>query len=304
MVVCVSGADLESQLSAQWEFMLGMSLYDAFGEDKTAVLIWSCQQSDTALMDLPSQHSAVLSAFADRHRHYTAKLKLRGPLVSSRVVQTLMQHWWPTVQSLHLYASPQLEAESMSCFRSSLPNLTTIEIRHCSIAALELLKLGTRCHQLRTITLAHNQLDADSISIIPRASWAHLRYLDLGHNMIGGAGVQHLVSYSWPSLQILFLTNTGIDGAALRCLAQGQWPELCLLDLLDNNIDATGALYLTQGNWPLLTILVLSFQGLDQEACSLLGIAYPDRRIIQMNQMVPCKSRLHQFPNLKVHMYA
>lgn len=92
MVVCVSGADLDIQLSAQWEYMLGMSLYNACGEGKTAVLIRSCQQPDTALMDLPGQHSAALSAFVDKHRHYAKELKLRGPLVSSRVVRALTQH--------------------------------------------------------------------------------------------------------------------------------------------------------------------------------------------------------------------
>lgn len=117
----------------------------------------------------------------------------------------------------------------MSCFRSSLPNLTAIDIRHCSIAALEVLKSNTCYQQLQIITFSHNQLDANSISIIPRNSWAHIRYLDLGHNMIGAAGVQHLASCSWPSLQVFLLTNIGIYGAGLRYLVQGQWPELFLL---------------------------------------------------------------------------
>lgn len=305
MVVCASGAELGSQLSAQWQYMLEMSVCDASMQGKTAVLIRPWQQSGTPLMDLPRQHSAALSAFADKHRHLTEDLrwgppyemKLRGPFMSCSVAQSLMHNSWPTITVLEWHALPQREAESVSWLSSSLPNLTGISFRHCFIAASDLLRFGTSWSELKTISLAHNQLDASSISAIPQASWPHLRYLELGHNMISTAGVQHLVDCSWPCLQVLSLTNTGIDGAALRCLAQGHWPELCLLDLVDNNIDAIGASYLIQGNWPLLTSLVLSAQGLDEETCFLLGVAYPGGRTIGMSLY---KSRLHQFPNLKV----
>ena len=49
---------------------------------------------------------------------------------------------------------------------------------------------------------------------------------------------------------------------------------------------------------------MLSADGVNfnEEACSLLGIEYPDRRIIGMIRVVSYKSCLHQFVTLKVHV--
>ena len=107
----------------------------------------------------------------------------------------------------------------MSHFSNSLPNLATIDIAHCSTAALELLRSGTSWPQIRAVSLAHNQLDANAVSVMPQARWTNLRCLKLSHNMIGASGVQHLVACSWPHLDMLRLKNTCIDGPALSFLA-------------------------------------------------------------------------------------
>lgn len=258
----------------------------------TAVLVRSCQHKHIPLMELPTQHATAWSNFADKHRHSTRNLTLRGPLVRCSAVQSLMHDSWPTLRVLSLSASPQLEAGSMSYFTSSLPNLAALNIEQCSTAALELLRSDTAWPFLLTLGLAHNQLDAKFISVMPRAKWTELCYLNLESNMIGTAGVQHLVACSWPHLQVLLLANTGIDEPALCCLAHGLWPCLCLLDLTGNNIDAVGVSYLVQGSWPLLCSLMLSDQVLDAEACSLLSIEYP------ATEAMSCRSGLHQFPHL------
>lgn len=84
-------------------------------------------------------------------------------------------------------------------------------------------------------------------------------------------GMQRLVSCLWPSLKCLVLLHACIDGSAVRCLAEGQWPTLTWLYLIGNN-DATTVSHLVQGSWPLLRMLCLSAEGLEDGACSLLGI--------------------------------
>ena len=63
------------------------------------MLIQSCQQLDSPLMDLPRQHSAALSAFADKHRRCAEEFKLQRPLVNYSVARSLMQNSWPTFSS-------------------------------------------------------------------------------------------------------------------------------------------------------------------------------------------------------------
>ena len=85
MVVCTSGSKLKTKLSAQWEYMLEIWLRGMYLVGKTAVLVWPCQQMHTPLMDLPKQHSAALSDFADKHWHNATDMTLQGPLVRYRV---------------------------------------------------------------------------------------------------------------------------------------------------------------------------------------------------------------------------
>lgn len=210
------------------------------GEFKTAGLVQSRQQVHTPLMGLQEQQSAVLSVFADKHRHTAQKLTLQGPLVGYRVVQTLSSGVWPKVQELYLCGSPQLAADSMSLLNGSLPKMVNAEITHCHSAALELLDAGTAWLRIDSVNLAHNQLDANALSLLPQANWTHLRSLRLDHNMIGVSGMQHLVACSWPVLQCLSLENVDIDELALHCLAEGQWPVLQFLDLSENNMCAQG----------------------------------------------------------------
>ena len=122
MVICVSGAELESHLSAEWEYMLEMSVCDSSGQGKTALLIQPCQQPGHQLINLSRQHSAALSAFADKYRHLTEdfrwgppfEMKLRGPLMSCSVAQSLMRNPWLTIAVLEWHASPQREAETQA----------------------------------------------------------------------------------------------------------------------------------------------------------------------------------------------
>ena len=291
MVVCIGGSKL-AKLSAQWEQTIEMALTaNTMSACMTAVLVRPCQQVHTPLTDLLTQHATALSNFAEKHRHNTTDLSLRGPFVRCSAIQSLMQDSWPTLRVLSL-TTPQLEAGSISQFSKSLPNLAAFDIEQCSTAALELLRSGTAWPHLLTLSLAHNQLDAKLISVMPQARWTQLRYLNLGSNMIGTAGVQHLVACSWPHLHILHLANTGIDEPALRCLAHGLWPALCMLDLTKNNIDAAGVSHLVQASWPQLSALMLSEQGLDECAYSLLSIEYPATEAMSQ------KSGLQQFPQL------
>ena len=231
----------------------------------------------------------------DKHRHTAQELTLQGALVGYRVVQTLFYDVWPKVKFLCLSGSPQLAAESMSYLDASLPSLTNIGIMHCPTAASELLRSGTAWPQMVSVSLPHNQLDANAMSMLRQAEWTHLRVLILDKNKIDASGMQHLVACSWPFLDNLSLANTGIDEVALHCLAEGQWPRLQLLDLSKNNICARGISYLTEGSWPVLRALLLSEQVLDEEACSLLKIACP-----ATTKMLSYKSGLVQLELLSV----
>ena len=56
---------------------------------------------------------------------------------------------------------------------------------------------------------------------------------------------------------------------------------IAILDLSGNKSGATRISHLVQGSWPLLDTLHLSDQGLDVQACSLLGIGKVYRPILQ-----------------------
>ena len=147
MVVYTSEPQLASKLSAEWECMMEMSVCSRSKLGpwgfKTAGLVQSRQQVHTPLMGFQEQQSAVLSVFADRHRHTAQKMTLQGPLVGYRVVQTLFNDFWPKVEDLYLIGSPQLTADSMSHLNGSLPKMVNVEITHCHSAALDLLRSGT-----------------------------------------------------------------------------------------------------------------------------------------------------------------
>ena len=90
----------------------------------------------------------------------------------------------------------------MSHVSNFLPNLVAIGVAHCaSTTALKLLRSGTAWPQICTVGLAHNQLDANAISVMLQARWTNLSCLN--HNMIGASGVQHLVACSWPCGNVL-----------------------------------------------------------------------------------------------------
>ena len=265
MVVSINQRDLKSKLSAQWECMLELEAVI-----KSAVLIRPRQQLHNPLIDLPSQHYAALSAFANKHRH-EVWITLRGPFVGCCIVHSLTLDAWPVLSHLMLVDSPQLAPESISHLRDQL-SLTGLYVVDCFLNAAVLLKLTTGWHQLQRIRLENNQLDDTAMSVIGQANWPNLRQLSLNCNTLGVVGMQHLVSCSLPLLQRLTLEHTGIDGPAVQCLAQGQWPALIYLSLDGNHVDPRGVSYLVQGSWPLLNLLTLSPDGLDATAASLLGI--------------------------------
>ena len=175
MVVYTSEPQLASKLSAEWDCMMEMSLWSrsvVYGpwlvgqgpwpgprEIRTVGLVQSRQQVHTPLMGFEEQQSALLSVFADQHRHTAEKMTLQGPLVGYRVVQTLFHDVWPKVTELYLCGSPQLAADSMTRLNGSLTKMVDAEITHCHSAALELLKSGTAWRRINDINLAHNQLD-------------------------------------------------------------------------------------------------------------------------------------------------
>ena len=297
-----SGSKLASKLSAQWEFLMGMTLSRVYfcTPRKTAVMIRSRQRVHAPLVDLPKQHSAALSDFVHRYHDTVNEMTLWGPLVGCRVVQTLSHDVWPAVNRFNLHASPHFDAESVSYLITCLPNLQTIDIKDCSAAVLTLFRSGTAWPQLVSMVLADNQLDATAISPMPHTRWTRLKCLILSYNMIGVSGIQHLVACSWPHLEGLYLMSTGLDRPALCCLAEGQWPKLRWLDLTKNKVDAIGISHLTQGSWPLLLTLYLSEQGLDDEACSLLGVAYWATQNTDEETLVSCKSGLVQYPLLSI----
>lgn len=70
-VVCTGGIELESQLPAQWEYMMAISLFPPLSSrlsNLTAVLVRSHQQLNAPSMNLSTQHCTVLSNFAQRYR--------------------------------------------------------------------------------------------------------------------------------------------------------------------------------------------------------------------------------------------
>ena len=115
MTTCTPGKCMKSKLSSQWGYLLEMSLPDA-----SAMLIRSLQELRTAAIDLSMQHCAALSAFADKHRHTTRQLSLRGPLAGCQAIQVLTQDTWPVLGSLALCDSPHQGWESMSHLSKSM----------------------------------------------------------------------------------------------------------------------------------------------------------------------------------------
>ena len=298
MVVCTSQhSELKRKLSADWECVVEISI-SATSAHKTVVLVRSNEKLRVPLIDLSSQQYTALSDFADKHRHSTRSITLRGPPVGSKVMQSLTLGEWPVLKSLKIVGSTQLGDLSGL---SGLCSLTSITVVDSCLDAPVLLKLATGWSLLKSISLINNQLDANAISAITQANWLHLQELVLNSNKLGIAGIQHLVCCSWPVLKYLTLEHTCIDGPAVHCLAQGQWPALRWLSLDGNNIGVTSISYLLQGNWPLLRKLVLCEQGLDEEAYTLLGIPEAQQCSIMSNRrFCKCSSDLPQFPNLIV----
>ena len=294
MVVWTSSTeDLKSRLSAQWEYMMEVSLCwgpcsktNYTSGSTNAILIRSRQQLHTLCDNLPTQHCAALSQFADKNRHSLfTRMTLRGPCVGYHAVQSLVADTWPQLNVFHV--SGTLGSRFISHL-SNLAFLQEIVLTGCLLGASALLEMGKGQPKLEILRLANCQLDADAISAITLANWPCLRLLDLSKNELGVAGVHHLVSCSWPLLQHLALGHACIDGPAWHRLAQGHWPKLLTLSLAGNSIGTAGISDLIQGNWPNLRRLTLSAQGVDQ-ACLLLdavkGITKaPEFRVIFVPQ--------------------
>ena len=289
MVVTTSGSNLNSKLSAQWEYMMEMQVWPSFDHStKIATLIRSPQQLHTPLIDLPSQHGVALLGFADKHRDTAQRVRLQGPFIGCRVLQSLTHDVWPQLAVLEMCDAPQLGLETVSLLTNL--SLTHIAFAGCCLDTAVLQELSTGWPQLRSIQLRNNQLDANTISAIRQAKWPELYSLHLDVNILGVAGMQHIVSCSFPLMQYLTLKHACLDAPALQCLAQGQWPLLTGLKLNGNNIDATGVSCLVKGNWPSLCRLTLSDQGLDEGACLLLGIAEVDRSRVLAAQQLESRS--------------
>lgn len=216
-------------------------------------------------------------------------MRLQGPVIGCRVLQSLTHDVWPQLAVLEMCDAPQLGLDTMSVLTNL--SLTHIAFAGCCLDTAVLLELSTGWPQLRSIQLRNNQLDANTISAIRQAKWPGLYYLHLDFNTLGVAGMQHIVSCSFPLTQYLTLKYACLDAPALQCLAQGQWPLLTGLNLNGNNIDATGVSCLVKGNWPSLCRLTLSDQGLDERACLLLGIAKAGRSGVLAAQQLDFESR-------------
>ena len=275
-VVCKSQSDLKGDLSFQWEYMMQLHT-----EETGAVLIRSLQHSHMPLVDLPSQHCAALSAFADKHRRVATWMALQGPLLECRAVKSLTHASWPLLRTMELYNIPHLGTKRICYLLDLLHHLIDISITDCFVVACLLSKIGTGCLQFRYILLGSNELDADAISATKHANWPNLEVMDMHGCMLGTSGIQTRESCSWPYLEALCLKHACLDVPALQC--QAQWPQLSFMDLCGNHIDATGISYLVQGKWPLLGMLLLSDQGLDEEGLLLLGMPLADiSRIMHM----------------------
>ncbi|KAL3151024.1 hypothetical protein ABBQ38_012895 [Trebouxia sp. C0009 RCD-2024] len=302
----IVAAHLQILLSQHWEYMMEISM-SAGSHTLNAVLLRPCQQEHNPLIDIPSQHRAALSRLADRHRRSADYIRMEGPLMGCKAVQTLTRGWWSKLSSIMVAKSPQLTVESIAHL-IELRSVTYVTVSDNCLDASMLLGLAVGWPQLRQISLPNNQLDANAISVLKRADWRLLRALNLSNNPLGIAGIQRLLSWSLPSLEWLLLENAGIDATASCYLAQGQWPGLRHLHLFGNNIGTTGVSYLVQGDWPFLTTLHLSSHGLDEEAHTLLGIA-PSRwfavgKLEDRGGAVSytCMSNLRQFVQLRVQL--
>lgn len=165
---------------------------------RTAVLIGSREKLRIPLIDLPSQHCAAVTDFADKHRHNARCLTLWGPLIGSRLVQSLTQNLWPQLRSLTVSDAPQwVVVKGMSRLTDSLPCLIDIRIANNCLDASVLPKLVMGWSQLEGVGLSRTQLDANAMSAVKHATWPHLEAVDLTFNSLGVAGMQLLVSCSW-----------------------------------------------------------------------------------------------------------
>ena len=186
--------EVKGKLSPQWEHMMELTVMG-----HTAVLVQPRQLLHTPLVDLPSQHGAALSAFADKHRHHTEWMNLRGPFVGGWIAQALTLNAWPMLKHLELVDCSWLDADSMSCLRDQL-RLRTLHVEDCFLDAAVLLVLSTEWCQLGTISLENSLLDDDAMSIIGQASWPKVRNLSLNRNFLCVARMRQVVSCSLPVL--------------------------------------------------------------------------------------------------------
>lgn len=153
------GSELASRLSAQWDLL--MSLSDNSWRCKTVVLVRSRQQAHAPLEDLPIQHAAALSDFADRYHDFVQDMTLWGPLAGCRVVQTLSSYAWRAVRRLILCESPYFHAESMSYLITCLPSLQPINIKKIALLPY------WSCSDLTEPGLEFTALSSPTISLVP-----------------------------------------------------------------------------------------------------------------------------------------
>ena len=150
MVVCTSGSQLKSRLSAQWECLTELKVEVDVGVGfckilKNAMLIRPCQQLQILCSNLPDRYCAALSHFADKYRRAAISITFRGTLIR-RAVQSLgLTHGsWPVLKYLNVDES-HLSVDSMSYLTGSLHLLKHISIVGSILDASVLLKLSTGC---------------------------------------------------------------------------------------------------------------------------------------------------------------
>ena len=205
MVVYASGLQLSFQLSAQWEFMMGMVLggpsFTNLQQYTNTVLVTPRQQLCSALVDLPRQYRNLLLDFADKHRHRAKRMILNGPCVGCSVIRSLAMDPWPSLKGLKVSAAPQLEMECMSHLSASLSALTELTILDTSLDASAISKMGTGFAQLQFIRLSNNQLD-DNLCL-DTGQMPCLSHLLLESNTLGVSGKKQLMSCPWSGCPVL-----------------------------------------------------------------------------------------------------
>src|SRR5262249_8073838 len=154
--------------------------------------------------------------------------------------------------------------------RGALPKLAELCLCEIGLGNEGLAPLvNAELPSLRSLDLSINDLSADGISLLERASWlsnlvtlsfgcdelgdegvsrlsgcaqlARLEQLSLDYMTLGARGIQALAASPFlTGLKTLSLSNTQMTTAAAQALATASWPVLEHLNLEENAVDAEG----------------------------------------------------------------